>query len=77
MTCIRLLTIVIAKHYNIDEQYGQTYRSTMCYPNVTTSKFVAISIFMKEFFSVFFFAFSLEFVSLGKKNISHAITPPK
>lgn len=39
----------------------------MCCPNYTTSKLVAMSIFMKE---ITFFLFSLEFVSLCKKNKS-------
>ena len=43
--------------------YGSTYRSTMCYPNFTTSKLVAISIFMRK--NNFFFAFSLKFVTLN------------
>lgn len=49
----------------------------MCYPNSTTPKFVEISICMKEvFFLLFFFAFSLEYVS-RKKNQLPAGTPPK
>ena len=45
--------------------YGLTCRLSMCYPNFTASKFVAMSIFMKF---LFHFAPSLKIVSLCKKN---------
>ena len=37
-------------HKNLDEWLDDvsTYNSAMCYPNFTTSNFVAISIFMKK-----------------------------
>ena len=49
----------------------------MCYPNLTALKFVAISMFMKWLYIYKDIASSLEFVSPHKKNIVHAITPPK
>ena len=54
--------------------YGLTYKLTMCNPKFYTLKFVAISIFMNKKNKI---AFSLDIVSLCKKNGFPAITPPK
>ena len=46
---------------------GLTYMSTMCTPKINASKFVAISILM-HLINKKSIAYSLEFVSLHKKN---------
>ena len=48
--------------------YGLTYRSTLCNPKIYSLEFVAISIFMN--LSKKENSFSLQFVSLCKKNNS-------
>ena len=49
--------------------YGLTYRLTVCYPTFAALKFVAIPIFMKKKLSVF--AFSEFLVSRCEKNTSN------
>ena len=49
---------------------GLTYRSTMCCPNLTTSKFVVIFIFLKKI-KLEKIAFSLKKCFFTRKTIPH------
>jgi hypothetical protein len=66
MIPVRVLIIVVVKHQNLEEGLRVHLRFVFFYPNFTTSKFVAISIFVEEKKR---YALSLEFVSLRKKVI--------